>query len=288
MDPKTRLGRGLDSLLGGLDNAPAGPTTSVAVARVQPNPYQPRKTFDEDELRQLADSIKAHGVLQPLAVRKVGDDYQLIAGERRLRASQLAGLAEVPVHVVAFDDQQVFEASLVENIQRADLNPIEKAMGFKDYLEKFGLTQDQLSARIGIDRTSISNLINLLHLPHEVQSAIRNDQISLGHAKVLKGLGDPDMQIRLCKEVMLKGLSVKGLEALAKQAKAEAEAPQKAETPASAKFEKTPHVAGIEDELRQRFAVKVSIQLKAKEKGQIVIGFDTNDDFERVMELLRR
>ena len=130
-------------------------------------------------------------MLQPLVVRPVGDQFQLIAGERRLRAAQAAGLREVPVTVVNFDDQQVFEASLVENIQRSDLNPIEKAQGFKDYLDRYGVTQEQLAGRLGMDRTSVSNLVNLLHLPDEVQTAVRQNQISLGHAKILKGLPEP-------------------------------------------------------------------------------------------------
>jgi len=314
MESKSRLGRGLDALIGDMGNAEAAmneggenlTTATIELGRIQNNPYQPRKRFDTEELEQLSASIRSHGVLQPLVVRQVGEGFQLIAGERRLRAAQEAGLAKVPVHVVDFNDQQVFEASLVENIQRSDLNAIEKAQGFKDYLERFSLTQDQLAAKIGIDRTSISNLINLLHLPHEVQDAVRTNQVSLGHAKILKGLGDPDLQIRLCKEVTMKGLSVKALEVLSKQAKAEAEQaiteayapqPEPGEPTASAtatatgtvsSIEKTPHVLGIENELRQKFSVKVAIRLKSKEKGQILIGFESNDDFERIMEMLRR
>src|SRR6476620_2923802 len=145
---KPRLGRGLNALLGETGNAPRGgdisPVGKLAVARIRFNPHQPRKRFDDDELQALTQSIKTHGILQPLVVRAATDGYQLIAGERRLRAAQAAGLSEVPVHVVQFDDQQVFEAALVENIQRSDLNPIEKAQGFKEYLDKFGMTQEQL------------------------------------------------------------------------------------------------------------------------------------------------
>src|SRR2546430_4588865 len=189
---KPRLGRGLDALLGaGLDN---GLTDRLNIGKIQHNPYQPRKRFDSDELRSLTESVKNHGVLQPLVVRAVGDGFQLIAGERRLRAAQAAGLAEVPVHVVDFDDQQVFEAALVENIQRSDLNAIEKAQGFKDYLDRFGLTQEQLGAKLGLDRTTVSNLLGLLHLPKEVQDAVRLGQISVGHAKVLKGVAEPERQ----------------------------------------------------------------------------------------------
>jgi ParB family chromosome partitioning protein len=295
MDSKPRLGRGLSALLG---NAPAGDGAAevaggrlvLPLERILHNPHQPRKNFDDDELLQLSDSIRNHGILQPLVVRQVKGGYQLIAGERRLRAAQLAGIPEVPVMVVDFNDQQVLEAALVENIQRSDLNPIEKAQGFKEYLDKYGFTQEQLAARLCMDRTSISNLVNLLHLPEEVQNAVRLEQISLGHAKVLKGLPDPKQQAALCKEITLKGLSVKALEMLVKEKRAEASGkkePEKSEPAHAEVVEKTAHVQGIEDELRQKLATKFEIRLKAKDRGQIVIGFECSDDFERIVEVLR-
>ena len=283
---KTRLGRGLDALL--TQGAPGDrPTNTVPVARIKNNPYQPRKRFDGDELKQLTASVKAHGVLQPLVVRNAGDHYQLIAGERRLRAAQAAGLTDVPVHVVNFDDQQVFEAALVENIQRADLNAIEKAQGFRDYLDKFGMTQDQLGAKLGIDRTSVSNLLGLLNLPADVQDAVRLGQITLGHAKVLKGLTDPARQSALCKQVMLQSLSVRALETLIKEQDAGG-AEEKAERPPAEKVEKTAHVASLENDLRSRLAVRVEIKVKAQDRGQIVIGFESNDDFERIIAALQK
>ncbi len=288
---KPRLGRGLTALLG--DAGPAdAPTNRLPVGDVTQNPYQPRKRFDDDELASLTASVRSHGVLQPLVVRQTGDGFQLIAGERRLRAAQAAGLAEVPVHVVAFDDQQVFEAALVENIQRSDLNPIEKAQGFRDYLDKFGVSQEALGAKLGLDRTTVSNLLGLLNLPAEVQDAVRLGQISLGHAKVLKGVPEPDRQLALCRETILKNYSVRALEVLVKQqqleaadaATADAEEPEERAAP----VEKTAHVKGIEDDLRHRLAVKIEIKVRAKDKGQIVIGFDSNDDFERIVGALTR
>lgn len=260
---------------------------SLGIGAIRHNPYQPRKQFDDDDLQQLRDSIKTHGVLQPLVVRRVGEEFQLIAGERRLRAAQQAGLADVPVHIVEFNDQQVYEAALVENIQRTDLNPIEKAQGFKDYLDRFKMTQDQLGSKLGLDRTTISNLLGLLALPDEVQTAVRNGQISLGHAKVLKGVSGSDKQIALCKLVLLQGLSVHALEQLVKHQKQSAaeEAPAAVRKPA---VEKTAHVVSLEDELRRRFASRVEIKVKSKDKGQIVIEFDSNDDFERIMGLLAK
>jgi ParB family chromosome partitioning protein len=277
---KARLGRGLDALIGGGE----GKGGKVPVDKIRHNPYQPRKRFDDDELKQLTDSVKAHGILQPLVVRHAGDHFQLIAGERRLRAAQAAGLAEVPVHVVEFDDRQVYEAALAENIQRTDLNPIEKAQGFKGYLDKFGMTQDQLGARLGIDRSSVSNLLGLLNLPADVQDAVRLGQLTLGHAKVLKGVPNAERQSALCKQVILQKLSVHALEQLIKEQRQEPAAP--AREPAE-KPEKTHHVVSVENELRQKLAVKVEIRVRNKEKGQIVIGFESNDDFERIVGALR-
>ena len=293
MTAKPRLGRGLDALIG--DGPPgATPATDiphatahVALDQIQHNPFQPRKTFDDDELEHLSASIREHGVLQPVVVRPAGDGFQLIAGERRLRAAQLAGLADIPVRVVDFNDRQVLEAALVENIQRSDLNPIEKAQGFKDYLERFGMKQEQLAERLGIDRTTISNLLGLLHLPAEVQDWVRVGQLTLGHAKVLKGLHDAARQVALAKETIAKNLSVHALEHLAKQQKTEAAAAA-GHAPAKAAVEKTAHVQAIEDELRQKLATRVQIKLKGKDKGQIVLGFDTNDDFERIVETFRK
>jgi ParB family chromosome partitioning protein len=294
---KPRLGRGLAALLNdraGGDGAAeiSGAKTVLGVEAIRQNPFQPRKNFDDEEIAHLSESIKNHGVLQPLVVRRVGEEFQLIAGERRLRAAQKAGLAQVPVHIVDFNDQEVLEAALAENIQRSDLNPIEKAQGFKDYIDRYHVSQEALATRLGMDRSSVSNLVNLLHLPPEVQNAVRLEQISLGHAKVLKGLADAKMQVTLCKEVVLKALSVKALEQLVKQHKAEAAGePIPEEVPLAKAVdapEKTAHVQGIEDELRQRLAVKFEIKVRGKDKGQIVIGFESNDDFERVIEALRR
>jgi ParB family chromosome partitioning protein len=281
---KRRLGRGLDALLGGNGAETAtAEQNQVAVERIEQNPYQPRKLFDEDELSSLRDSIKTHGVLQPLVVRQVGDRYQLVAGERRLRAAQSAGLTEVPVRVVDFNDQQVLEAALVENIQRTDLNPIEKAHGFKEYLDRFGMTQEQLAARLGLARPTVSNLVNLLDLPHEVQEAVRVGQISEGHAKVLKGVSGREHQVALFREIVAHGLSVRATEGAAKEHKAAGPRASPRSGP-----EKTSHVQSIENELRQSLATRVEIRLRGKERGQIVLGFESNDDFERLLEVLRR
>jgi len=288
-----RLGRGIDALFsngaGGGEPHHATPngegTRHVPIAAIQLNPHQPRKNFDEEELLALEDSIRAHGILVPILVRPLGDGYQLVAGERRLRAAQAAGLTDIPVHIRDMDEQQLLEAALVENIQRTDLNPIEKAAGFKEYLDKFQMTHEHLAGRIGVDRTTITNLLGLLNLPVEVQEFVRTGAISLGHAKVLKGLSDAAQQHALAREVIAKSLSVHGLEALLKQQKEEKATGVK-EKPAEPG--RTNHVQSIEDELRQRLAIRVAIKLKSKDKGQIVLQFDSNDDFERVLAVLRK
>jgi ParB family chromosome partitioning protein len=282
------MARGLNALIGETNVAPGTGAMKLPVEKIQFNPYQPRKQFDSEELAALASSIKTHGVLQPLVVRQVPDGYQLIAGERRLRAAKEAGLAEVPVHLVEFNDQQVFEAALVENIQRTDLNPIEKAVGFKEYLAKFGIKQEQLAARLGLSAPSVSSLLNLLHLPEEVQNAIRNGQLSLGHAKVLRTVADAAQQVAFAKEAILKNYSVNALELLIKQQKIAGATAEPAEPVKREPVEKTAHVKGLEDDLRQRLAVKIEIKVKAKDKGQIVIGFDSNDDFERIIQALQK
>src|SRR5262245_34204554 len=185
MERKARLGRGLDALLGTAEAAGPAGHAQAALDAIDHNPFQPRKTFDKDEIKALSDTIRAHGILQPLVVRQVGERFQLIPAERRLRPAQIAGLREVPVTVVDFDDQQVLEAALVENIHRADLNPIEKAQGFKDYLARFQMTHEQLAQRLGLARSSVTNLVALLDLPAEVQESVRVGQVSLGHAKLL-------------------------------------------------------------------------------------------------------
>jgi ParB family chromosome partitioning protein len=288
MTTKPRLGRGLDALIGGEDCPTTPDTPRISIDRIRQNPHQPRKAFDEDELASLSASIREHGVLQPLVVRAEGDGYQLIAGERRLRAAQRAGLDAVPVHVVDFNDQQVFEAALVENVQRSDLNAIEKAQGFKDYLERFGQKQEHLAERLGLDRTTISNLLGLLNLCPQVQDWVRVGQLTQGHAKVLKGIPEPDRQIALAKETIAKNLSVHALEHLAKQQREEAVAAGGGDAGAKAVIEKTAHVQAIEDELRQKLATRVQIKLKARDKGQVVIAFDTNDDFERIVDTFRK
>jgi ParB family chromosome partitioning protein len=287
---KKRLGRGLDALLGG-DTALLEHANEVPVDQIERSPYQPRKNFDEEELASLSASVKEHGILQPIVVRHVGDHYQLVAGERRLRAAQDAGLKAVPIRVVDFNDQQAYEATLVENIQRSDLNPIEKALGFKDYLDRFKMQHDELAKRLGLARPTITNLVNLLELAPEVQEGIRLNQINEAHGKVLKGVKKKERQVALFKQIVAMGLSVKASEALVREQKdgrADDEAESNGKKRSQEPVEKTAHIRGLEDELQQKLATPVEIRLRGKDRGQILLNFETNDDFERLIEVLRR
>jgi ParB family chromosome partitioning protein len=288
---KRRLGRGLDALLAGTANGPNASAVEdgsadgqhrIPIERIDHNPFQPRKIFEDDDLAALSESIRTHGILQPLVVRPLGDRYQLIAGERRLRAAQAAGFADVPVHVVDFNDQQVLEAALVENIQRTDLNPIEKAQGFEDYLHRFHMTHEQLAARLGLDRSTVTNLVRLLELPPDVQTAVRVGQITAGHGRALLAVTDCQRQLSLCKEIIARGHSVRTTEALVKEQKSEP-----AQASGRTAPEKTTHVQSLEDELRQTLATRVEIRLKGKDRGQIILAFESNDDFDWIMEVWR-
>lgn len=292
---KRRLGRGLDSLLG-RDEGGSEPTsletssesTHVAVDLIDPNPFQPRRTFNQAEIATLADSIRQHGMLQPVLVRAVGSRYQLIAGERRLRASIEAHLHEIPVRVMEMDDQRVHELAMVENLQREDLNPIDKAVAFRDYLGRYGGTQEELAGRLGLDRSTISNLIRLLELPHDVQQAVLNKQITQGHARALLGLADQDSQSAALALVISEGLNVRQTEALVSSGDPNLVKPKVRKDPAHViAKERAPHIVETEERLRNWLGgLQVMIREKPKERGQIVIDYNSKDEFERILGLI--
>ena len=293
---KRRLGRGLNALLGsGPTELPnATPTIiklhtpeqdEVSVELIERNPYQPRREFEQSAIDELAESIRKHGVLQPLLVRAKDDSYQLVAGERRWRACQQVGMETVPCKVVELEDQQVCEAAIEENLKRQDLDVVEKAQAFKDYLANFGGTIEDLARQLSMNRSTISNMLRLLELPEVVQVAIRKDRISGGHARALLPL-PADAQVELAKQVEEQRLSVrKTEEAVRAMLKPTEPSGQPA---ASAKPEMTPHVLSLQDDLRDHLAAKVDIRLKRQDAGQIVIHFGANDDFERIVGRLRQ
>lgn len=294
---KKRLGRGLNALLGTEDGGfeasslEAAEQLQLAVDQIDPNPFQPRREFARDELATLADSLRQHGMLQPVIVRAVGDRYQLIAGERRLRAALEAQLHEIPARVLDLDDQKVCELAMVENLQREDLNAVEKATAFRSYLDTYGGTQEELANRLGLDRSTLSNLIRLLELPEEILEAVRSKKITQGHARALLGLDDAEMRIGAYQRVVAEALSVRQTEALV--ATGEPTPPRTrirkdaAHTEGTPSSNKAPHVLELEGHLRERFGAPVLIRVKGKERGQIVINFHNQEEFERITGLIR-
>ena len=281
--PDRKLGRGLEGLLRARPaepipdlTIPRGPTTAVPVSLLDPNPCQPRQHINAEDLQQLQASIREHGVLQPIVVRKHHQRYQVIAGERRFRAAQAIGLAEVPVVVRDVPDDQMLELALVENLQREDLDPIEKAMSFKSYLDSSGRTQATAAVRLGLDRSTIANMIRLLDLPPEVQAMVRGGLVAMGHARAILALGDPRKQIHLAERVAREGLSVRQVERLAAPP-----APHKAKAKGPAKG---PQARDLEARLREALGTKVSVEEGPKSgTGKIVIEFYGQDDLDRIL-----
>ncbi|MDG3006962.1 ParB/RepB/Spo0J family partition protein [Paludisphaera mucosa] len=289
---KRRLGRGLEALLGREEGGfePGSLEESellhVAVDQVDPNPYQPRRHFAPAELATLADSIRQHGILQPILVRAVGDRYQLIAGERRLRASIEAQLHDIPARVMDLDDQRVFELAMVENLQREDLNAVDKATAFREYLSRYGGTQEELAGRLGLDRSTVSNLIRLLDLPQEVLDAVRDNAVTQGHARALLGLPDADSQVVALRRVIAERLSVRQTEALVATGVPTPAKPRLRKDAAHV-LVKAPHIVELEQQLHQRFGTAVLIRSRTAEKGQVIIDFNSQEEFDRVCALIR-
>lgn len=292
--PKRRLGRGLNALLGeqdeaaeGAENAPVETAQSyVDIELIERNPFQPRTEFEEAALEELAASIRQHGVLQPLLVRPHQGGYQLIAGERRLLASRRAGLKSVPCRVMELDDQHVCEVAIEENLKRADLNVLEKAKAFKEYLERFGSTIEQLAQQLSLDRSTVSNMLRLLDLPAPVQEALRADKIKNGHARALLPLEEAD-QIALCAKIQSDSLSVRQTEAAVRELlSGDQTVPFKKDKPA--KLQPSNHLMSLQTKLQELLGVKVEIKPQGKDAGRIIFHFKSNDDFERILRHLRK
>lgn len=302
---RRRLGRGLNALLGddivatdmpvstgnGEPAVQQGELRQIPVNAIERNPYQPRTEFEASSLRELSDSIQQHGVLQPLLVRALSNGgWQLIAGERRLMAARQAGLATVPCRVLALEEQQVCEVALEENLKRKDLNVLEKAQAFANYLQQFGRTIEELSKQLSLDRSTVSNLLRLLDLAEPVKDSLRADKISGGHARALLSL-PVEKQIALCQRIESESLSVRATESAVRELLAESKS-----SPATVAFDPqhktkptaTQHVLSLQGQLRDLLGVPVEIKLRGKESGQILITFGSNDDFERVLRVLRR
>jgi ParB family chromosome partitioning protein len=295
------LGRGLEALLGRppegyADSQPAeawpadataGSLVYINIQQIDANPFQPRRDFNEDDIASLAGSIKEHGLIQPICVRRSGDRYQVVAGERRLRAAGKAGWSEVPAQIIEADDRQTAELAIVENLQRKDLNPLEKAASFQEYLGRYQCTHEDLAGRLHIDRSTVSNLIRLLELPEAVQHAVRSGTISQGHARALLPLGEEHEQVAMCQRISSEGLSVRTVESMVQEAVRHADGEPLAVISAdgdrtAAPRTRSEHLASLEQELRNALGTKVDVRQTAKGSGRMVIHFSSHDEFERL------
>jgi len=286
---KKALGRGLSAILESPEtditstdisgNFVAGAVASIPINNIETNPFQPWVDFEEEALNELAESIKEQGIIQPLTVRKMGyDRYQLISGERRLRASQLAGLTEVPCYIRIANDVQVLEMALVENIQRENLNALEIALSYQRLIEECELTQEELSQRVGKNRSTVTNYLRLLKLPAVVQASIRDNRISMGHARTLLGIEDEDFQVVLLKEIIDNDLSVRETEDKVREHNKPAPV-KKIVT----KTEIPQDIDLLSKSIADKFRVKTSVHLNNKGKGSIVINFQSMKELERLL-----
>lgn len=274
--PKSGLGKGLTALISESVQAEAqnAPVTVLPLQKVEPNPLQPRKNFDPEALQTLADSIAEHGIIQPLSVRKVGDYYQIVAGERRWRAARLAGLTEVPVCVLDIDDRETMELALVENLQREDLNPIEEAEGFRTLMDEYGLTQEQAAEKVGKSRPAVANALRLLSLDDELTELVKNGSLSAGHARALLSLPKEKQRKAAAQRVMALQLSVRQTETLCRNM---------LKTPAPKPAAPTvDYVGECERELTQKLGRRVKI-VTGKRKGRFEIEYYGADDLNRLL-----
>ena len=285
-----RLGRGLEALLGtggGLASSDEGALKSIPIAQIGRNPFQPRREFNSEELAELQESLKASGLLQPVTVRRRQgkDGFELIAGERRLRAATKLGWKEIPAIIKEIDDRTVLTLALVENLQRTDLNPIEEGEGYYKLSHEFGLTQQQIAETVGKDRTTIANMLRLLQLPEAVRGMLQDGRLTMGHAKVLLGLEDPEMITTLAGEIVREGLTVREVERRLREFAAPRTG-KKAGRPRSA--DRLPaEVKRIENRLRRFLQTDITIVVDKNNRGSLTIHFYSADDLERILEVIR-
>ncbi|MCX7795558.1 MAG: ParB/RepB/Spo0J family partition protein [bacterium] len=261
-----RLGRGLSALIPTEDNISI---QEIDINSININPNQPREAIDEKNIRELAESIKKKGILQPILVRRKDNEYEIIAGERRYQSAKLIGMNKVPVIVIDANDQEAYEISLIENIQREDLNPIEKARAFQSYIERYKVTHEELADKIGVSRSEITNILRLLQLPIEIQDEIKRGNLTYGHARALLGLEDSELQRRLARKVIKEKLSVRDTEALVKRSINKAEIPE---------------IRMLEERLQSYLEAKVKIQPKSPDKGRITIEYKSLEELEKIVE----
>jgi ParB family chromosome partitioning protein len=276
-----RLGKGLDALITSLSIKEDDKIVEIPLSQLRANPYQPRKTFEEEAIKELAESIREHGVIQPIVVRQSLKGYEIIAGERRFRASQLLGNATIPAVVRSYTDQQVMEIALIENVQREDLNAIEVAIAYQAIMTQFQLTQEELSLKVGKSRSHIANFLRLLALPDEIKDHVSRGTLSMGHARALAGIKEDATRKELAKQTLVNEWSVRELE----QAIQNLEHKAKPKTKGKAK-KRDPYLEEVERSLREKFQTTVRIKPN-KDKGRIELSYFSRGDLERLLELLK-
>jgi ParB family chromosome partitioning protein len=298
MSKKKALGRGLSALLSDspatadekleTDIPVAAPASTsslgeISIDEIEVNPFQPRQHFDEDALKELAESIKVHGIIQPVTVRRLTkNQYQLISGERRYQAAKQAGLAYIPAYVRSADDQQMLEMALIENIQRENLNPIEVALSYQRLITEIGLKQEELGDRVGKNRTTVTNYLRLLKLPPDIQAALRDNKLSMGHARAIINVENPDSQLYIFKKTITDDLSVRKVEELARQvASGEVE-----EDPKTAQIKQPREIVQLQSKLSSHFGTKVKVSGNGK-RGDIRIPFLSVEDLNRILDILK-
>lgn len=284
------LGRGLDALIT-MDDLKTGGSSSISeieLKKIQPNPEQPRSIFEEETLQELATSIRALGVIQPITLKEIGQDqYMIISGERRYRASLMAGLESIPAYIKTAADENVVEMALIENIQREDLNSIEIALAYQKLIDNYGLTQEKLSERVGKKRATIANYLRLLKLPAEIQMGLKDRKIDMGHARALIPIEDPEVQLALYEQILEEGLSVRNVEEIVRSGiNSEAFAHEKKEKPVGQKKRLPEEYNLLRDHLSNFFQTKVQLACNDKGKGKITISFASEEELERLIGLL--
>lgn len=295
---RSALGKGLSALLENSEtditstsagDGIVGSISTISISNIEANPFNPRSNFEKDALQELSTSIKIHGIIQPITVRKLGrNKYQLISGERRFRAAQLAKLTEVPAYIRIANDQAMLEMALVENIQREDLNPIEVALSYQRLIDEVELTQDQLSQKISKSRSSITNHLRLLKLPADIQAGVKDKKITMGHARALVSAGDEETQVELFNRVVNEKLSVRDIEAILRGEKISGPAEEKEQLPKKAKLEITNTEYAFKEHMGDRLSTKVEIKKSHNGNGKIVVNFNSDVDLSRIIDLLNK
>ena len=271
------LGKGLGALIPGADGTPGARTAEVPLSRLKPNPLQPRQAMDSEEFAGLVDSIRKHGVLQPIVIRPTPDGFEVVAGERRWRAAQAAGLETIPALVRPLGDREALELALVENLQREDLNPVERARAYRRLAEEFGLTQEQIADRVGKSQPSVANALRLLHLPSQIRTSLEARRISEGHARAILLLGQEETMLRLWQRVERRGLSVRETERLARAGiSREIKVRPRA---------KDPQLKSVEQDLSRRYGTKVSVA-GTRRRGVLAFQYYSEEDLQRLLDLL--